>query len=148
MTLSQVSVFMENKAGRLAPPCEALAEAGVNILSLSLADTTQFGILRLIVQDSEMARATLEEKGWTVKVTEIVAVEVTDEAGALHEVLRVIEGVGADVEYLYGPALQRDNKAVIFFCFEDTKSALRSLQAKGVHIVSDLATYELSETAF
>ena len=147
MTLSQVSVFLENKPGRLAPLCEVLAEAGVNILSLSLADTTQFGILRLIVQDSDTARATLEEKGWTVKVTEIVAVEVADRPGALHEVLQVVEEAGANIEYLYGLALQRDDKAVVFFCFEDTNNALRSLQAKGVHIVSDLAAYELVEMA-
>jgi hypothetical protein len=101
MKLKQLSLFLENRPGQLRAPCEALAAAGIDLLTMSLADTAQFGILRFIVRDPERAMAVLEEAGMVVRVTEVVPVEVENEPGGLAEVLARIEEAGLGVEYMY-----------------------------------------------
>ena len=110
MKIPQVSVFLENKPGRLSEPCRILAEAGINIVTLSLADTQQFGILRLLVREWKKAKSILEQAGHVVNVTEVVAIEVPDRPGGLYEVLKVIEQCAINVEYMYAFTFRKDNR--------------------------------------
>jgi hypothetical protein len=137
MKLKQLSLFLENRPGQLREPCEALAAAGIDLLTMSLADTAQFGILRFIVRDPEHARQVLEQAGMVVKVTEVVPVEVENRPGGLAEVLARIEEAGLGVEYMYDfGAASRGGKAAIIFRFEDPDRALAALKAAGVRILA------------
>ena len=133
MKITQISSFIENRPGRLYAACEALAAKGVNIHALSLADTAQFGILRLIVRDWERAKQVLERAGWVVNVTEVVAVDVADRPGGLAEILKVLDGAGLNVEYLYAFALRREGKSLLVLRFEDPDRAIEVLDAAGLH---------------
>ena len=135
MKLQQLSLFLENRPGRLGAPLEAIAAEGINILTLSLADTEQFGILRLIVREWEQARRILDEAGWVVNLTEVVAVDVLDRPGGLAAALKVIEGAGLNIEYLYAFSLRRADKAILIFRFEDPDRAIEVLQGAGLHVV-------------
>ena len=145
MKLNQLSVFLENKPGRLSHPCKVLADAGVNLLTLSLADTQQFGILRLIVRDWEKAREVLTKAGCVVKVTEVVAIEVADRPGGLVEVLEIIEAEGINIEYMYAFTFRREDKAVLVFRFDDPDAAIETLQAKSVNVVAGVELYGSAE---
>lgn len=145
MKLNQLSVFLENKPGRLTSVCRPLAEAGINILTLSLADTQQFGILRLIVRDWQKARDLLEKAGNVVKVTEVVAIEVADRPGGLSHVLDVIEKLSINVEYMYAFTFRRDDKAVLVFRFEEPDKAAQALQANGLNLIGSVELYDLVE---
>jgi len=144
MKIRQLSIFLENKPGQLSVPCKALAEAGINILTLSLADTHQFGILRLIVRDHEKALQRLKEAGCAVKITEVVAIEVADRPGGLAEVLDAIEAAQINVEYVYALSVRRGQKAVLVFRFDDPDAAIKLLEEKGVKTVG---AAELSDPA-
>ncbi|KAA6185143.1 amino acid-binding protein [Thiohalocapsa marina] len=135
MPLKQLSIFLENRPGSLRPPICALAEEGIDILTLSLADTTEFGILRLIVQDWDKGRRVLEQAGWVVTVSEVVAVGVADRPGGLAEVLAVLEGAGLDIEYLYAFALRDEDKAFLIFRFDDPARATSVLRGHGLHVL-------------
>jgi hypothetical protein len=137
MKLQQLSLFLENKPGVLREPCEALAAAGIDLLTMSLADTAQFGILRFIVRDPVRAKQVLEEAGMVVRMTEVVPVEVENKPGGLARALVAIEAAGLGVEYMYDfGAASRGGKAAIVFRFEDPDAALASLQAAGVRVLS------------
>lgn len=136
MKIKQISVFLENKPGRLSEPCRILAAAGVNILTATLADTQQFGILRLIVKEGEKARAALEKAGCVVNICEVAAVEVDDQPGGLAGVLQVLEQAGINVEYMYAVTGRRKNRAVIIFGFEDANKAVAALKTKKAPIVA------------
>src|SRR5512133_1303085 len=99
MKVEQISIFIENKSGRLAEVSRILGEDNINIRALSLADTSDFGILRLIVNDCEKAKAVLKDKGFTVSKTEVVAVEVPDRPGGLSSILQTLDAVQINVEY-------------------------------------------------
>jgi len=144
MKINQLSVFLENKPGRLSVPCKALAKAGINILTLSLADTHQFGILRLIVKDWQKAKTVLEQAGCVVNVTEVVAIEVEDRPGGLAAVLEFIEKAGVNLEYMYAFTFGRADKAAIVFRFENPESALKLLQGKGINVVGSIDLYDRS----
>src|SRR5512135_2638248 len=101
MTIKQLSIFLENKPGALSAPCRLLADAGINILTFALADTQQFGILRLLVAEWEKARELLEKSGYVVKLTEVVAIEVPDVPGGLAALLEIVERARVNVEYVY-----------------------------------------------
>jgi hypothetical protein len=136
MKLQQLSLFLENRPGQLRAPCRALADAGIDILTLSLADTAQFGILRLIVRDFERAKAVLEKAGMVVNVTEVVPVEVDNQPGALAGVLEAIEKGGLGIEYMYAFAIgPRPGKAALIFRFEKPDEALRTLKMGGVRVL-------------
>lgn len=137
MKLNQLSVFLENRPGRLSAPCKALAEAGVNIATLSLADTEQYGILRLIVRDCRKARDALEKAGCVVNVTEVVAVPVVDRPGGLAEILELVEGAGLNLEYMYAFTIRAGDKAVLVFRFEDPDAAVALLESKGMKVAED-----------
>lgn len=136
MKIQQVSLFLENKPGQLQGACQILADAGINILTLSLADTAQFGILRIIVPDYQRAKDMLEAQGWVVKLTEVLAVEVNDEPGGLAKVLDVLQQQGVNVEYMYAFTFRRNGRAVLIFRFEDTEQAIAALQRAGIDPVS------------
>jgi len=135
MKLNQLSVFLENKPGRLSEPCKILADAGINILTISLADTQQFGILRLIVKDWQKAKTILEKAGCVVHVSEVVAVEVEDHPGGLEKVLKAIEQAKINVEYMYAFTFRQENKAIITFRFESPDAAIQLLGSQGFKIV-------------
>jgi hypothetical protein len=137
MKLQQLSLFLENKPGVLREPCAALAAAGIDLLTMSLADTAQFGILRFIVRDPVRAKRVLEEAGMVVRMTEVVPVEVENQPGGLARALAAIEKAGLGVEYMYDfGAASRGGKAAIVFRFEDPDAALMALQAAGVRVLS------------
>jgi hypothetical protein len=137
MKLQQLSLFVENKPGSLRAPCEALAAAGIDLLTMSLADTSSFGILRFIVRDPERARQVLESAGMVARVSEVVTVEVENKPGGLAKVLAAIDAAGLGVEYMYDfGAASKGGKAAIIFRFEDPDAALAVLQAGGVWVLS------------
>jgi hypothetical protein len=135
MKLKQLSLFLENKPGALSRPMRLLAKAGINILTLSIADTDQFGILRLIVREWEKAKQLLESEGFVVKVTDMVAVEVADRPGGLAEILDVLEKAGTNVAFMYAFTEKRKGQAVLIFRFDDPDTAIRGLQKKGINVV-------------
>jgi len=141
MKIQQLSVFVENKPGHLAAPCLTLADAGINLLTLSLADTRQFGILRLIVRDWQRARDVLGAAGFAVTVTEVLAIEVPDRPGGLAEILKVLERNKINVEYMYAFTASLGNRAVLVFRFEDPDAALATLTQSGINVLSQVQEY-------
>ena len=145
MHVEQISIFIENKFGRLAEVTRVLGDAGINIRTLSLADTSDFGILRLIVNDTDKAKAVLKEKGFTVNKTEVVAVEIPDRPGGLADILQVLDADGINVEYMYAFTFRSRGWAVLVFRFEDPDAAVATLKGKGVQIVSSADLYSMVE---
>ena len=136
MKLKQLSVFLENKPGRLRKACGILAENNINLITLSLADTEQFGILRLIVDDSEKAKLALDQSGFVAKITEVIAVEVKDQPGGLNDILKVEEEAGISVEYMYAFTIKSGENAVLLFRFDDMDKAIHALQKAGFNVVA------------
>ena len=145
MKVHQLSLFVENRPGQLRAPCKALADAGVNILTLSLADTEQFGILRIIVREWEKAKEVLEASDFVVNVTEMVAVAVPDHPGGLADVLEAMEGTGVNVEYMYAFTTRRGDQAVLLFRFDDPDSAIEQLGKTAVSMLESDELYRLFE---
>jgi len=145
MKIHQLSLFLENKPGRLSEPCKALATAGINILTLSLADTQQFGILRLIVKDWQKAKSVLEKAGFVVNVTEVVATEVVDRPGGLAEVLNVIETGEINIEYMYAFTFRSEDRAVLVFRFNDPDGAIELLRSKSINVIGSVELYARAE---
>lgn len=143
MRVEQISIFLENKAGRLAEVTRVLSAAGVNIRALSLADTSDFGILRLIVSDNERATAALKEGGFTVGKTDVVAVEVADQPGGLSRILDILNKENVNVEYMYAFVQHSGKDAVIIFRFDDIETAIRLLQENDVKVLEGKTVYTL-----
>ncbi|MBT0666397.1 ACT domain-containing protein [Geobacter pelophilus] len=141
MKVEQISIFIENKSGRLAEVSRILGEAGVNIRALSLADTSDFGILRLIVNDREQAISVLKGKGFTVSKTEVVAVEVPDQPGGLASILQVLDSGSINVEYMYAFVERCGDNAVIIFRFDETEKAISTLASKGFNMLEGERLY-------
>lgn len=143
MKVEQISIFLENKAGRLAEVTRVLADAGINIRALSLADTSDFGILRLIVTDFEKARQTLKENGFTVGRTTVVAAQVQDTPGGLANILDVLSKEGVNVEYMYAFVHQSGANAILIFRFDRTDQAIEILQKNNIPIVPGEEVYSI-----
>lgn len=143
MKVEQISIFIENKSGRLAEVARVLGEKGVNIRALSLADTSDFGILRLLVDNTDVAQNTLKESGFTVNKTEVVAVEVPDSPGGLCNILKVLDEAEINVEYMYAFVERNAGNAVIIFRFDDVDNAIKTLQGKGISILNGNHLYSL-----
>jgi hypothetical protein len=141
MKLQQLSVFLENKPGQLKKACDLLAQAKVNISTLSLADTKEFGILHLLIKDWEQAKRVIEKGGYTVKQTEVLAVEVYDRPGGLADMLKPIEAAKLNIEYMYAFSVGRKGKAVLIFRFGDPDKAAAALHAAGVNVISDVELF-------
>ena len=129
MKIRQISIFLENKPGQLSAICQTLADAGINIATLSLADTSDFGIVRMIVDDHEKAKRVLSEKGHAVNVREVVAVCVPDRPGGMAEVMTVLDASGANIEYSYAFSFHKAERAVLVFRFSDNDKAEAALAA-------------------
>jgi hypothetical protein len=140
MEVAQVQVFLQDQAGRLAEVASALAAHRIDIRALSLADMTDFGILRLIVSDPERALAVLREAGFTAGRTPVVAVEVDDAPGGLATVLRALQDRGISLRYMYGSAAGRGGKAVVIFRFDAPEAAVAALREAGVRVLDLEAT--------
>jgi hypothetical protein len=143
MKAEQISVFIENKSGRLAEVTRILGEAQINIRALSLADTSDFGILRLIVNDRERAKIVLKENGFTVAKTEVVAVEVPDRPGGLFQILRQLEIMSINVEYMYAFVERLSENAVIIFRFDETDKAIQTLLDNGFNVLEGEQLYRM-----
>ena len=136
MKIKQLSVFLENKPGALSAPCRLLAKADINIQTCSLADTREFGILRLVVEDPDKARRLLQRNGFAVKVTEVIALEVADEPGGLAAILDALEGTGINIEYAYSfSGRTKRGYALLLFRFSDPNAALRVLKERNINTV-------------
>ena len=131
MRIRQISIFLENKPGQLSAICRDLADAGINIATLSLADTADFGIVRMIVDDHEKAEDVLAEKGHVVNVREVIAVCVPDRPGGMAEVMQVLDKAGVNIEYSYAFAFHKGEKAVLVFRFSDNDRAESALKTAG-----------------
>ena len=136
MKVTQISSFIENRPGRLHAACEALSAKGVNIHTLMLADTKEFGILRLIVADPAAGKAALEGAGYVAKLTEVVAVEVPDDAGGLAEILAKTDAAGLNIEYMYAFSTAIGNNAVVVIRFSDPDRAIEALSKLGVNVIA------------
>ena len=136
MKLKQLSVFLENKPGALGTPCRLLAKAGINIQTFALADTREFGILRLMVEDSDKARRLLQRNGFAVKITEVVALEVPDQPGGLAAILDALDGSGINVEYAYAFTTKHKGHGLLVFRFDDPDTALKILKARKITTVA------------
>ena len=136
MRVEQISIFLENKAGRLAEVTSILSEAGVNIRALSVADTSDFGVLRLIVDNNAKAEKALKDNGFSVGKTHVVAVEVEDKPGGLHRILTLLTQSGINIEYMYSLVTQRNGNAVLIFRFDNLDKAIELLEKNGIPIVN------------
>ena len=143
MTVKQLSVFLENKPGTLTGPCRLLANAGINIQTFALADTKEFGILRLIVHEWEKAKQVLEHNGCVVRVTEVVALEVPDIPGGLAGILSTLDKAGINVEYMYAFVQRSGENAIIIFRFDELDKATRVLLDAGVRVLRAEEVYAL-----
>jgi hypothetical protein len=143
MKVEQISVFLENRPGTLAEVTRILGEAGINIRALSLADTKDFGILRLIVNDKEKTKDILSRRGFTVRKTEVVAVSVPDRPGGLAEILQGLAESNVNVEYLYAFVQHSGKDAIIIFRFDETDRAIQVLSEKKVKILKGEELYAL-----
>ncbi|MRR52485.1 MAG: ACT domain-containing protein [Rhodocyclaceae bacterium] len=142
MKVKQLSLFLENQPGTLSRPVQLLADARINILTLSIADTQQFGILRFIVRDWEKAKELLEKNGWVVKVTDMVAIEVPNEPGSLARILAALDRARLNLEYMYGFTLAPGGKGLLAFRFNDPDAAIAALQGNGINPVNGVDLFK------
>jgi len=143
MHAEQISVFLENKAGRLAEVTRVLSEAKINIRALSLADTSDFGILRLIVENNEAAEEALKKGGFTVRKTRVVAVEVPDRPGGLNSILTTLQQNAINVEYMYAFVKPKEDHAIMIFRFDNTDAAVQVLLKTGFTVIAGKVLYTL-----
>ncbi len=141
MIIKQISIFVENKAGRLAEITEIIGKAKIDIRALSIADTTDFGILRLIVDKPEQAALTLKEAGLTVSITNVIAVGIDDTPGAFSVPMRVLADAGIDVEYMYAFISRDTKKAYVILRVADNDVAAKALTEHNVTLLDETGFY-------
>ena len=142
-TIHQISIFVENKAGKLSGITGVLAEAGIDIRALSIADTTDFGILRLITAEPDRALAALRAAGLTVSLTEVIGVCLEDKAGALHNVLDTLGTAGVAVEYAYAFLTRKTGMAYVILRVEDNAQAAAVLKGNGIELLQAGDVYKI-----
>jgi len=135
--VKQISVFVENKKGRLAKITDVLARAGIDLIALSIADTANFGIMRCIVSDTDKAMALLRENGLTASVTNVIATEVADRPGGLAGVLKILDEAGIGIEYLYSSVRTPNRNAVVIFRVEDISAAEQALEGNSIKLLDE-----------
>ncbi len=143
MKVEQISVFMENKPGRLEHVTRVLADADINIRALSLADTSDFGILRLILNDIDTAEKALQNEGFTVRRTHVVAVEIPDCPGGMHSISKALGGKNINVEYAYAFVERSGENAIIIFRFDDIDRGIEVLLESGFTVLPGEKVYRL-----
>ncbi len=136
MRIEQISIFLENTNGRLAEVTALLGDQGVNLRAISIADTADFGILRLIVDHPRRALEVLKENGFTATVTEVLGVEVPDQPGGLSKVLQTFEDNQINIEYLYSSLERNRSRAVVMFRIEDIERGIKILSEQGVTLIN------------
>jgi hypothetical protein len=141
--VKQISVFLENKSGRLAEITRIIGEAGVNIRALSVADTSDFGVLRFIASDTDTALAALKGAGFTATATRVVAAEVPDQAGGLASLLEVLSSNGVNVEYLYAFFKKTGQNAVVILRVEDRDKTLDLFEKNGIKVLTPEEVYSV-----
>jgi hypothetical protein len=132
MGIKQISVFLENTTGRLCEVTKTLAVANINLRAISIADTADFGILRLIVDKTDEAVSALNSAGFTTRQTAVVAVEVEDKPGSLASLMELFQKSGINIEYLYASLEGKEGKAVVIFKLDDNEKGLAILEKNGV----------------
>ena len=137
MTISQLSVFVENKQGSMSGIAAVLAEAGIDIRALTIADTTDFGILRLIVRNPEEAKKVLQEKNFVVTINQVVGIEIPDEIGGLARVLRILDDALINIEYMYDFLAIKKEKAYIIIRVENNAKTVDLLEKNGIRCIED-----------
>ena len=143
MKIKQLSIFLQNRMGSLSKPLEVLSEADVNIRAMCMADTSEFGILRLVVDNPEKGKEVLEEHNFLVKITDIIGVEMCDAPGGLTSVLKIIKDNEIDLEYLYAFKHDKKNKAILLLHADELDRLISSLESNGITIVSADEVYNL-----
>lgn len=141
MLVKQISVFVENKPGKIADILKVLGDNNIDIGALALADTTDFGILRMIVNDADVAKKLLRDVGFVVKTTDVIAVSMEDRAGGLAEVLDVVKAGDNTIEYMYAFATREAASAMAVLKVSNPEMALEALKNAGVKIASKLAIF-------
>ncbi len=132
---------MENKKGRMWKALDVLEEAGINIRALSLADTSDFGILRLVVPKPDEAQEVLEKKGFLVKIGEVIAVGITDKPGGLNKILKILNRSDINLEYLYAFVEQNKSRAIVILHPENIDAGLEALQNSDADVLTDKEVY-------
>jgi hypothetical protein len=137
MNIKQVSIFLENKKGRLADVTKLLAQNKINIRALSLAETAEFGVLRLIVNDPDFCLKILKENQFVAQETDVIAAEVQDKPGGLQAILDVFQANDLNIEYMYAFVEKKADNAIVIFRIDDYQKAVKALQAKGIPVLSN-----------
>jgi hypothetical protein len=143
MFTKQISVFLENKKGRLAELTRLLWEKGINIRAMSLADTVDFGVVRLIVKDPAACLEALREQGFAAQETDVLAVQIPDVPGSLHEVVELLDRQGINIEYMYTFFGRTGEKAIVVFKGDDAAKAAGALGRAGVNLLGDRVSENL-----
>ncbi|AFV11473.1 amino acid-binding protein [Thermacetogenium phaeum DSM 12270] len=143
MPVKQITVFLENKCGRLASVTRVIGDQGINIRAFSVADTTDFGILRLIVNEPDRAYEALRKANFTVRMTEVIAVQIPDRPGGLADVLDLMQEAGINIEYMYAFVAQVSGDALAVFRVENTRVAEQLMLGKGIKVLSGEEVYNL-----
>jgi hypothetical protein len=138
MAVEQISVFVENTSGRLAEVTRLLADAGVNLRAITIADTADFGILRIIADDSKKAVEAFKHAGFTAKVTQVIGVEVPDKPGGLAGVMEIFDREGVNIEYLYASLEHVKEKAIVIFKVEDVEHGLKICRQHGLSLITQI----------
>ena len=137
MSLKQLTIFVENKKGALVDITETLANNNVNIRALSIADSRDFGILRLIVNDTASAATALTDKGYLLKATDVVGVKIGDQPGKLSKALQVLDEADINMEYLYAFMTRTERHAYVVLRVADNAAAETALEQAGFHLITD-----------
>ena len=143
MLIKQLSVFIENKEGRLEDVTQVLKEHNINIASFSLADTAEYGVLRMIVSDPEEGRRVLREEGFSASLADVIAVKIAQKPGTLHEVVKILFEAGLSVEYMYTLSTTGKDTSIIMKT-SDLNQALKVLKENGYEVCSDKEAYEIN----
>ena len=143
MKIKQLSIFLQNRMGSLSKPLEVLSENGINIRAMCMADTSEFGILRLVVDNPLKGKEVLEESNFLVKITEIIGVEMNDAPGGLTDVLKVIKDNEIDLEYLYAFTHDKVDKAILLLHADDIDNLIKVLEDNAMVIVPSEEIYDL-----
>ena len=141
MLVKQISVFLENKSGRLAEVTKTLRNNAIDIRALYIADTTEYGILRMIVDQPEAAQAALAENGFTVSSTSVIAVAIPDQPGTLDHALEILSAHAISVDYLYAYVGRASSDAIVVIRVEDPQTALEKLEQSGIRVLSSKEVY-------
>ena len=143
----QITVFLENKPGRLEEVTGCLADGNINIHALSIADTTHFGILRMIVSDPDKAEKTLKEKNFMVKTADVIAVAMGHNSGSLHKILRELKTIDVSIEYMYAfTSRHKDHDAIVILSVNDQEAALKKLESSGFTVLGENLLTQLNES--